>query len=95
MSHCLIYPFVCIQDGSTALMVAAQQEETSCLSALIQAKTDINHQDRVMRLGADVGHVLIWGPHDAMSAHVLNVSLFGLPIRMHADWSHSLDDVCC
>ena len=76
MFHCLIYPFVCIQDGITALMFAAHQEETSCLSALIQAKTDINHQDRVMRLGADVGHVLLWGPHDAMSTNTPNVSPF-------------------
>ena len=85
MSHCLIYPFVCIQDGSTALMVAAQQEETSCLSALIQAKTDIDHQDRV-RSGADVGHVLLLGSHDAMSTHVPNASPVDLRIHMHTEW---------
>ena len=74
-SHCLIYPFACIQDGNTALMQAAYQEETSCLFALIQAKADINHQDRV-RLGADVGCVLLWGSHDAMSTNAPNVSPF-------------------
>ena len=84
-----------MQNGHSALIFAAHHGKTACLSALIQAKADIHYVDGVVRLGADVGHVLIWGPHDAMSAHVLNVSLFGLPIRMHADWSHSLDDVCC
>ena len=82
-----------MQFGRTALIQAASHVKTSCLSALIQAKADINHEDNV-RLGANVVLVLLWGPHDAMSTHVLNVSPFDLPIRMHVEWSHSPDISC-
>ena len=74
-----------MQFGSTALTHAASHGKTACLSALIQAKADIDRQNDV-RSGADVGCVLLRGPHDAMSDHVPNVSLFDLPIRMHVVW---------
>ena len=67
-------------------MSAVYNGNTACLAALIQAKADIDHQDGVVRLGADVLSVLLRGPHDAMFTNVPNVSLFDLPIHMHAVW---------
>ena len=50
------------------------------MRALIKAKANIEHRDRV-RSGADVGYVLLLGSNHAMSAHVPNVSPFGLRMQ--------------
>ena len=74
-----------MQIGRTALMMSAVDGKIDCLSALIQAKADVD-QKTVVRLGVNVVLVLIWGLHDAMSTQLPNVSLFDLPIRVHSGW---------